>query len=89
MQTISITVRGLVQGVYYRQSTREKATELGINGNIRNLSDGSVLIRATGSKDQLDKLLEWCRQGPPHAVVLHVEIKEEVLQVYKGFLIVR
>ena len=89
LNTISITVRGVVQGVYYRQSTKEKAKNLSISGEVRNRPDGSVDIIATGTKEQLGKLVQWCRQGPPKAIVSNVEVKELSLHVFQGFHIVR
>jgi acylphosphatase len=89
LQTISITVTGKVQGVFYRQSTRENAVAAGITGTVSNLPDGSVHIMATGTKDQLDKLLQWCRQGPAKATVTGVEAKDEPLQEFRDFRIVR
>lgn len=88
-QTISITVSGLVQGVYYRQSTKEKALELGISGLVKNLPDGNVHIIATGTTDQLDQLVHWCKQGPPHANVNDVDVKRVDKQVFMGFVIQR
>lgn len=88
-QTISITVSGLVQGVYYRQSTKEKALELGISGLVKNLPDGNVHIIATGTTDQLDQLVHWCKQGPPHAKVNDVDVKRVDKQVFMGFVIQR
>lgn len=89
LQTISITVSGQVQGVYYRQSTKEKALELGVSGIVKNLPDGDVHILATGTADQLDKLVIWCKQGPPHAKVAGVQVKEVDPQVFMGFAIQR
>lgn len=88
-QTISITVSGLVQGVYFRQSTREKALELGISGLVKNLPDGNVHILATGTADQLDQLVQWCKQGPPHAQVKAVDVEQKDPQVFMGFAIQR
>jgi acylphosphatase len=59
LQTISIIVKGKVQGVYYRQTTQEKAAALGITGMVRNLPDRNVQITATGTKEQLEKLVTW------------------------------
>ena len=87
-QTISILVRGKVQGVFYRQSTRERALALSIAGTVCNRQDGAVYIIATGTKIQLDALLTWCRQGPPRAVVTDLEWKEETLQLFNGFSVV-
>jgi len=89
LQTISITVFGKVQGVFYRQSTREKAIELGITGYIKNMPDDTVYILATGSTEQLDKLSAWCRQGPPKARVSHIDVKELPIQQFPNFRIER
>ncbi|MEO5594429.1 MAG: acylphosphatase [Chitinophagaceae bacterium] len=89
LQTISIIVKGKVQGVYYRQTTQEKATALGITGTARNLPDRTVKITATGTKPQLDKLLAWCRQGPSRAEVNSIEWKEEELRSFPDFRILR
>ncbi len=89
LQTISITVSGIVQGVYYRQSTKEKALELGISGIVKNLPDGNVHILATGSGEQLSNLVEWCKQGPVHAKVSSVNVEQVTDQVFMGFVIQR
>ncbi len=88
-QTISITVTGKVQGVFYRQSTKEMAQQLSISGQIKNLPDGNVEIIATGTKDQLDKLIDWCRHGPPRAVIRDIYCKELPLQQFNQFTIIR
>ena len=87
LQTISIIVRGKVQGVFYRQSTKEKALELNITGTIRNLPDGSVYIIATGTTEQLNALVEWCWQGPRRAIVTDVQQEICVLQHFGSFII--
>lgn len=87
--TYSIIVTGKVQGVFYRQSAKEKAIEIGVKGIVRNEDDGSVKIIATGSKQQLDKLIEWCRQGPPKARVETVNAKEESYRNFTNFSVER
>jgi acylphosphatase len=89
MQTIKIKVEGDVQGVFFRQSAQEKATELGIKGTVRNCNDDSVEIIATGSKEQLDKLVAWCWEGPPRAVVRNVTTQDISLQQFYNFSIIR
>lgn len=89
MFSISITVSGKVQGVYYRQSTKEMAISLGITGLVKNLKDGSVFIIATGIKEQLDKLVDWCRQGPSKANVTSLVIEELPFQEFGKFSIER
>ena len=89
LQTISIVVKGRVQGVYFRQTAQDKATTLGITGTVRNLPDRSVKIIATGIKEQLDKLIAWCRQGPSRAEVSGIELKEEALREFPDFRILK
>ena len=73
MERLSLRIRGRVQGVSYRASTRATATRLGLVGWVRNRHDGSVELCAEGARAQLEALLEWCHQGPPHAQVSAVE----------------
>ena len=89
LQTISITVSGIVQGVFYRQSTKEKALELGISGIVKNLPDGSVYVLATGTDEQLSQLVEWCKVGPSRAKVSSVNVESVEVQKYFGFSIQR
>lgn len=89
MQTVSITVTGKVQGVYYRQSTREKALELGLTGIVKNQADGSVFIQASGAAGQINQLVAWCRQGPPRAKVISVQVETVDPLAFLDFSIVR
>lgn len=89
MKTLSIIVTGKVQGVWYRQGTREKAISLGITGVVRNEPDGSVFIVATGTDAQLEDFISWCRQGPPRAQVNNLEVKDLPLQKFDKFVIER
>jgi len=89
MQTISITIAGKVQGVFYRQSAKEIATRLGITGLVKNLPNGDVVITATGVKEQLGALTDWCHQGPPKAGVTGVAVTEIPLRQFDRFTIER
>ena len=89
LKTVSIIVSGKVQGVYYRQSTKEKARELTITGEVRNMPDDTVRIIATGSAEQVEQLIDWCKQGPSRAKVADVVVKEVTLQEFEKFNIVR
>jgi acylphosphatase len=70
-----IRVRGLVQGVWFRQSTADEARRLGLEGWVRNLADGSVEAEAQGPRDRVEALVAWCRRGPPAARVEGVDIE--------------
>jgi acylphosphatase len=89
LKTVSITVSGKVQGVFYRQSTREMATVLDIKGEVRNMPDETVSITATGSEDKIEQLIQWCKQGPPGAKVINVTTEELPLKTFNKFGIVR
>ena len=89
LKTFSIKVAGKVQGVYYRQSTKEKAQQLGVTGTVQNLRNGDVLIMATGTDDQLVQLVNWCRQGPPRAVVTNIQVEVKDTRSFSGFTIER
>lgn len=77
---VRIAVRGRVQGVWFRGSTREVAERLGIVGWARNLADGSVEILAQGSSIAVAQLVEWCHHGPPGARVAGVATQREIVQ---------
>lgn len=60
-----VIVTGRVQGVFFRESTRKKAEELGLSGWVRNLEDGRVEWVAEGSLASVESLIRWCRRGGP------------------------
>lgn len=69
-------VSGRVQGVFYRASTAERATALGVTGYAKNLPDGRVEVLACGEEAAVEALCEWLRQGPTAARVTAVEISD-------------
>lgn len=71
---LSATVYGRVQGVFLRYFVRNVAVTLGLKGYVRNLAGGdAVEVEAEGDKQQLDKLVEQLKIGPPGARVERVE----------------
>ena len=73
MYKVTVTIQGRVQGVAYRYSTQEKASELGVKGWVKNLPTGDVQACFYGSKDQLKAILDWCEEGPSFARVTRVD----------------
>ncbi|MDP8255913.1 MAG: acylphosphatase [Candidatus Alcyoniella australis] len=73
-KALFVCVRGLVQGVWFRASTVERAESLGVCGWVRNAADGSVELHAEGAADAVDELIDWCRQGPSPARVDSLEV---------------
>lgn len=74
---VRLRVHGLVQGVFFRASTRAEAERLGLVGWVRNLADGTVEAVADGPRSQLDALVDWCGRGPPGARVDRVDVEWE------------
>jgi acylphosphatase len=72
-----LLVSGRVQGVFYRDSCRQKAKEERIAGSARNLSDGRVEVILEGDDDAVERMTEWCRQGSDEARVESVEVEEQ------------
>lgn len=89
VQTVSIIVTGKVQGVFYRQSTKEKAVELGLSGIVKNQPDGSVFIQASGPSQALNQFIAWCKQGPPRAEVISVQVESIEPRGFIGFTVQR
>ena len=72
-ETVCFIIHGRVQGVFYRDSTRKVARDLGIKGSAVNRSDGSVQVIAKGTPEALKEFKVWLTQGPEMALVENVE----------------
>ncbi len=72
-----VYVRGSVQGVFFRSSTRAMAKMRGVKGWISNLPDGRVEAVMEGEKDAVDALIDFCREGPAGSRVDDVEVSWE------------
>ncbi len=72
-RAISARVTGHVQGVGFRQGCRQMARSRGLDGWVRNRSDGSVEVFAQGNADSIDALVTWLWSGPSAARVTGVE----------------
>ena len=69
------TVTGLVQGVFFRQSTQREAKRLGLVGWVANRADGAVRVVAEGDENVMRQFLEYLHQGPPAARVDEVAVE--------------
>lgn len=72
--TAHVVISGLVQGVYFRDSTRRRAEQLGVNGWVRNLPDGRVEAVFEGEREDVEAIIAWTHQGPPGAQVENVAV---------------
>jgi len=80
-------VTGRVQGVWFRDTTRRKANELGVSGSAVNLPDASVEVIACGDGEAVNALCEWLWEGSPMSQVVAVDCEETVPQSFSGFAI--
>lgn len=89
MKHITITVKGIVQGVFFRAFTQKEAQRLNINGFVRNEPTGEVYIEAEGDENALNELIKWCRTGSPNSVVKDVKTGDGRMKHFKEFIISR
>ena len=82
---LRLRIHGRVQGVFFRDSVRRTAIEHGVNGWAENLPDGSVEVVLEGPPDAVQAVAAFCRQGPPHARVDHVDERQEPVEGLRGF----
>jgi acylphosphatase len=80
-----VTVSGRVQGVWFRDSCRERARAAGVAGWVHNLPDGRVEAVFEGEPDAVEVMVAWCHDGPPQAVVVSVDVVDEQPQGETGF----
>jgi acylphosphatase len=79
-----LVVSGRVQGVFFRETLRRMALEQGVTGWAKNTRAG-LEAALEGPSQEVEKLVRWCRNGPEHAVVIHVEVAEEDPTGEEGF----
>ncbi|MFA4875371.1 MAG: acylphosphatase [bacterium] len=77
MERVHVVVHGVVQGVFFRHNAIRTAQGLGLNGWVRNRSDGTVEAAAEGPRDLLEQFVEWCHHGPAYARVDSVDVSWE------------
>lgn len=85
MKHLNIAVYGVVQGVFFRASTKQEADRLGVHGFVRNEPDGSVYIEAEATEAVLEQFVTWCKHGPPRARVDECVVLEGELREYDRF----
>ena len=85
---VHVIISGRVQGVWFRASTKQKAEQLGLDGWVRNTSEGNVEAVFEGDENLVQEMLDWCHHGPPLANVENVDVKnQEPTNGFDGFFI--
>jgi len=83
---VRVSIHGKVQGVRYRAWTSEEASDLGLDGWVKNRRDGTVEAVFAGPAAEMVRLLELCRSGPPLARVDCIDVEEEAEAPASGFV---
>ena len=78
-------VHGDVQGVFFRDSTRERARANSVSGWVRNERDGSVQAVLEGSPDAVQRMLQFLQNGPPQARVERLDVSDEAPEGLSAF----
>ena len=87
MKRAEVTVRGMVQGVFFRVETRDRARSLGLAGWVTNARDGTVRAAFEGDDERVASMVDWCGRGPRGAYVDEVEVQWTEPQGETGFSI--
>ncbi|MGD8782859.1 MAG: acylphosphatase [Thioalkalispiraceae bacterium] len=66
-------VTGIVQGVFYRASTKQQADKLGVTGHVKNIPQGHVEVMICGAPEAVGHMKAWLWDGPAHAHVSNVQ----------------
>jgi acylphosphatase len=74
-KTVHVYIKGKVQGVWFRASTKDQAEKYSVNGWVRNMKDGRVEALFEGDADAVDAMVDWCHQGSPLANVKDVKVQ--------------
>jgi acylphosphatase len=87
MKRAEVTVHGMVQGVFFRVETRDRARSLGLSGWVTNAPDGTVRAAFEGDDERVESMVEWCRRGPSGAMVDGVDVTWGDPEGERGFSI--
>ena len=85
MKAVQVIVSGHVQGVFFRESTKRKANELGLAGYVENLDNGNVEVVAQGDEDKLNELIKFIKKNPGKSKVENIKITDKTTENFKTF----
>lgn len=85
MVQVRVKFYGIVQGVFFRANTKRKAREMGINGYVRNMQDGSVEAVFEGDEKKVKEIIDWCSIKIHMARVTNVDVKYENIEEFSDF----
>ncbi|MEO6637877.1 MAG: acylphosphatase [Ginsengibacter sp.] len=84
-----LVISGKVQGVFFRATARKIAERYNLTGWVKNLANGNVEAIVSGNKHDIEKFIEWCKQGPEKGEVQSVDISYIEQKIFKDFTVKR
>lgn len=89
MRSVHLLVQGKVQGVFFRATAKEMAESLQLKGWVKNTPGGEVELLACGDVEKLQAFIDWCKKGPPRAIVTKVQVTETADCSFTSFQVLR
>lgn len=86
-KSVRLYISGTVQGIFYRNFIKDNAERYNVKGFVRNLEDSRVETFLEGNAEDVNKMIELCKQGPKHSKIISVQIKQESFQGFSNFKI--
>lgn len=86
-KSVRLYITGTVQGIFFRVFIKSNAEKYNVKGFTRNLEDGRIEVFLEGDANDVNKMIELCKQGPKHSQIRNVEIKPERYQEFNTFKI--
>ena len=87
-KSVRLSVQGSVQGFFYKEHIKKEAEKLKIKGFVRLKEDGKLEIFIEGNPEEVNKMIDICKQGHQHANIRSVDIKPEIFQDFKDFKVI-
>ncbi len=87
--TVHLEIKGKVQGVFFRATSRKIAEENNLTGWIKNQIGGNVEAIVNGQKENVELFINWCKEGPKNAIVYEVAITNLEENAFEGFIVKR
>ena len=86
-RAVRVKITGLVHGVVFRATMAHVASDYGVRGWVRNHPDGFVQAFLEGEEEDVERVLEWAKRGPPRARVDNIAIQKAAPRNSRGFKI--
>ncbi len=87
--SVHIKISGKVHGVFFRATAKEIAEKNNLSGWVKNVSDGNVEVIVSGNKGNVEKFIEWCKDGPERAEVRNIIVTYVEAKIFKEFKVIR